>query len=81
VHRLEFDAPYLQEVGARYERITADAQVVHDGAQGAHRGSYTRQLAHFHAAIEGRADCLAPATMAREDIAALTALFRLTLAA
>jgi predicted dehydrogenase len=81
VHRLEFDAPYLQEIGARYARIAAAERVVHDGAQGAHRGSYTRQLAHFHAAIEGREACLTPATMAREDIVALTDLYKLALAA
>lgn len=79
VHRLEFDAPYLQEVGARYERIGANDRVVHDGARGAHHGSYTEQLRHFHDAIEGRAECLTPAAMARDDVAALTRLFALTL--
>jgi predicted dehydrogenase len=79
VHRLEFDAPYLQEVGTRYERVTAGERMVIDGTRGAHHGSYTTQLEHFHAVIEGRAACLTPATMGRDDIAALTRLFALTL--
>ena len=81
VHRLEFDAPYLQEVGTRYERTTAGARTVVDGARGAHHGSYTAQLEHFHDVIEGRAACRTPATMGREDVAALTSLFALTLRA
>jgi predicted dehydrogenase len=79
VHRLEFDAPYLQEVPARYERTTATGRTLVDAAAGAHHGSYTAQLAHFHDVIEGRAECRTPATMGREDIDALTRLFALTL--
>jgi hypothetical protein len=78
-HVLDFDAPYLQEAGARYERVTAGTRVVHDGARGTHRGNYAAQLEHFHAAIEGREPCRAPAAMGRDDVALLTDLFALTL--
>jgi predicted dehydrogenase len=78
-HRLEFDAPYLQEVCTRYVRTTAAGSVVQDGARGAHRGSYTAQLRHFAACIAGREACRTPAGMGRDDIAALTRLYALTL--
>jgi predicted dehydrogenase len=78
-HELTFDAPYLQEVGTRYERVTAGQRVIHDGARGAHHGSYTEQLRHFAACIAGREECRAPAAMGRDDVALLTDLFALTL--
>jgi predicted dehydrogenase len=78
-HELVFAAPYLQQLGTRYERVTAGERVIHDGAHGAHRGSYTEQLRHFAACIAGREACRAPASLGRDDIAVLTDLFALTL--
>jgi predicted dehydrogenase len=75
-HRLEFGAPYLQELGERYTRTTADASTVIGAPGGAHRGPYTRQLEHFAACIAGTATCITPATQGRRDIALLTRLYR-----
>jgi predicted dehydrogenase len=78
-HELTFDAPYLQQIGTRYERVTADQRLVHDGARGAHHGSYTEQLRHFAACIGGRETCRVPASTGRDDVRILTDLFALTL--
>jgi predicted dehydrogenase len=75
-HRLEFGAPYLQELGERATRTTADTVTVVGAPGGGHRGPYTRQLEHFADCIAGRATCATPATQGRRDIAVLTRLYR-----
>lgn len=76
VHRLLFDAPYLQEVGTRYERSSGESTTVVGAPGGRHRGAYARELAHFYDCIVDGEVCRAPAEMGRRDVAFLTRIFR-----
>jgi predicted dehydrogenase len=81
VHRLIFDAPYLQEVGTRYERCSGASTAVVGAPGGRHRGAYVRELAHFYDCIVDGEVCRAPAEMGRRDVAFLTQIFRQVLRA
>jgi hypothetical protein len=75
IRTLSFPAPYLRNAPARYELETGtDALRVTRGVS-SYRGSYERQLVHFHDAVTSRAPARNAPEEARADIDLLTRLF------
>jgi predicted dehydrogenase len=78
VRRLRFPAPYLRQSPTSYTALRRDPRGGVERTFRSWRGSYARQLEHFHACVTRGVPCRTPAEQARADIALLAGLHAAT---
>lgn len=77
VRALSFPAPYVSHGPATFRRLRGAGHAAETVSARSYRDAYAAELEHFHRCITEHRPCRTPPEQARDDIAMLTALYRL----